>query len=62
LAYGVAVRASLRNAARFGVVGLTGLGVNQVALAALAELLNVHYLVAAVAATQLSTSWNFIGT
>ena len=62
MAYGVAVRASLRNAARFGVVGLTGLGVNQVALAALAELLNVHYLVAAVAATQLSTSWNFIGT
>jgi len=38
------------------------LGVNQLALAALVDLLGVHYLLAAVGATQLSTSWNFLAT
>ncbi len=47
---------------RFGVVGATGLGVNQLALAAFTELLGVHYTLGAVAATQFSSGWNFILT
>jgi len=57
-----APRSRWNHALRFGLVGGTGLGVNQLALAALAELLGVHYILAAVAATQASTSWNFLGT
>lgn len=47
---------------RFGLVGLSGLGVNQVALAVLTEILGVYYLAAAIAATQVSSSWNFLVT
>ena len=47
----------------FGLVGLSGLVVNSVALWALhVGVLHVHYLVAAVLATQASTAWNFVLT
>lgn len=46
-------------AARFGLVGASGLVVNQLLLAAFTELGSVHYVVAAVFATQGSTTWNF---
>ena len=59
---GIAVRSRSQHAVRFGLVGLTGLGVNQVTLAVLTELLGVHYVMAAVAATQVSTCWNFVAT
>ncbi|MGH2358736.1 MAG: GtrA family protein, partial [Candidatus Limnocylindria bacterium] len=58
----VALRAKSRRAVRFGLVGFTGIGVNQVALAAFTELLGVHYTLGAVAATQFSTTWNFVWT
>ena len=47
---------------RFGLVGLTGLAVNQLALATLTEVLAFHYLLAAIFATQVSSTWNFVGT
>ena len=58
----VALRSRTHHALRFGLIGLTGLAVNQLALAALTELLALHYLLAAVIATQFSSSWNFVGT
>lgn len=58
----VVLRTPSHNAVRFGIVGFTGLGVNQVALALLTEFLGVHYLAAAIAATQVSSSWNFVAT
>jgi dolichol-phosphate mannosyltransferase len=45
--------------ARFALVGLSGLVVNQLLLWAQVEGLHVHYLAAAVVATQGSTLWNF---
>jgi dolichol-phosphate mannosyltransferase len=45
--------------ARFGLVGLTGLAVNTLALAALTEVGGVYYLLSAVLASQVSTLWNF---
>ena len=44
---------------RFGVVGVTGLLVNTIVLAALADLAGLYYVAAAVLATQVSTLWNF---
>jgi putative flippase GtrA len=44
---------------RFGLVGMSGLLVNQMALWALTEIVGVHYLLSAVVATQASTVWNF---
>jgi dolichol-phosphate mannosyltransferase len=51
-----------RDVSRFAIVGLTGLGVNQLAMVLLTEALGLHYIVSAVAATQLSSSWNFVAT
>jgi dolichol-phosphate mannosyltransferase len=51
-----------RDVSRFAIVGLTGLGVNQLAMVLLTEMLGLHYILSAVAATQLSSSWNFIAT
>ncbi len=51
-----------RDLSRFALVGLSGLAVNQLALLLLTETLGLHYLLSAVAATQLSSSWNFIAT
>jgi dolichol-phosphate mannosyltransferase len=47
---------------RFMVVGLTGIAVNTIALAAFTELAGIHYLWSAVLATQVSTTWNFSWT
>lgn len=44
---------------RFGVVGVSGLVVNTLLLALMADVLNVYYVAAAVLATQGSTLWNF---
>lgn len=44
---------------RFGLVGATGLLVNQVALWAVADGFGVHYVAASAVATQVSTAWNF---
>ena len=46
----------------FAVVGLTGVVVNQLALAAFTEISGIFYLFSAIAATQVSSTWNFIGT
>jgi dolichol-phosphate mannosyltransferase len=45
--------------ARFGAVGLSGLVVNTVLLAALTDVVGLFYVVSAVIATQGSTLWNF---
>jgi dolichol-phosphate mannosyltransferase len=47
---------------RFGMVGLTGIFVTALALAAFTELLGIFYLTSAVFATQVSTFWNFVLT
>jgi dolichol-phosphate mannosyltransferase len=44
----------------FGLVGLTGLAVNQGALFVFTSKLGIYYLVSAIIATQCSTAWNFI--
>ena len=44
---------------RFTVVGATGLVVNTLLLAALADLFGIYYAAAAIVATQGSTLWNF---
>jgi putative flippase GtrA len=49
-------------AIRFGAVGLSGIVVNQLALALFTEVFGVFYVVSAVLATQASTVWNFLGT
>jgi len=48
--------------AHFGIVGASGLGVNMLAFAALAGMAGIHYLAAAIVATQASTTWNFLLT
>jgi dolichol-phosphate mannosyltransferase len=47
---------------RFGLVGVSGIAVNAIALTAFTELLGIFYLISAVAATQVSTFWNFVLT
>ena len=47
------------NFIRFLLVGLSGLFVNSLALAAFTELAAIHYVISAVIATQVSTLWNF---
>ena len=47
----------------FGAVGATGIGVNTAALWFFSEyVVHPHYLIAAVLATEVSTSWNFVLT
>lgn len=53
-------RASIYRAGKFGAVGIVGLGVNLVAQATLTELASFNYLVAAIAATQVSSTCNFL--
>ena len=48
-----------RRFVRFGLVGMSGVLVNEAALALLVNILHVNYLVGAVFATQCSTAWNF---
>jgi putative flippase GtrA len=47
---------------KFGIVGLSGLVVNSIALLVATSGLGVYYLVGAVLATQVSTVWNFVLT
>jgi len=47
---------------KFGIVGLSGLVVNSLALLAFTSGLGIYYLVGAVLATQVSTVWNFVLT
>ena len=47
---------------RFGVVGATGLVVNMILLAVLADVVGLYYVAGAVLATQGSTLWNFVLT
>ena len=56
------VRAVALRFGRFGAVGASGLVVNSVLLAAFAELAGIHYVFAAVLATQGSTAWNLMLT
>jgi dolichol-phosphate mannosyltransferase len=51
-----------RSAGAFGLVGLTGIGVNQLLLAALVDGAHVNYLLAAVLASGGSSTWNFLLT
>jgi putative flippase GtrA len=44
---------------RFGIVGASGIVVNELAIAALVSGLGLHYLVGYLLATQCSTLWNF---
>jgi dolichol-phosphate mannosyltransferase len=44
---------------RFGLVGISGIFVNALALAFFTEWLGIFYMISAVAATQVSTLWNF---
>jgi dolichol-phosphate mannosyltransferase len=55
----VALRAS-GNLERFLAVGVTGLAVNMMAFALFTSVAGLHYLLAAVLATQVSTTWNFV--
>jgi dolichol-phosphate mannosyltransferase len=45
---------------KFGLVGLSGLAVNTALLALLTEIGGLYYLLAAVIATQGSSTWNFV--
>ncbi len=54
------VRAHTSRAARFGLVGATGLVVNTVVMGLFTSVAGLHYLVSAALATQASTTWNFV--
>lgn len=47
---------------RFGLVGLTGLAVNTLALALFTSGAGIHYAISAILATQVSTGWNYAWT
>lgn len=53
------VRRNLPTLVKFGLVGISGLFINTLALLWLGEGVGVHYLVAVIGATQFSTLWNF---
>lgn len=55
------MRPRIRAMLGFGLVGLSGIGVNTAAFLACTGA-HVHYLAAAVVATQVSTVWNFVLT
>jgi dolichol-phosphate mannosyltransferase len=46
---------------RFGLVGASGVIVNQVLVVALTEILGIYYVASAILATFGSSTWNFIG-
>jgi dolichol-phosphate mannosyltransferase len=56
----VGVTRRLLTIGRFGLVGLSGLGVNQLLLWLWVTRVGGHYLIGAVVATQGSTLWNFV--
>ena len=51
---------SLLSPSKFALVGIFGIFVNQVALFALVEVFDVHYIAAAILASQVSTLNNFV--
>ena len=51
---------SLLSPSKFALVGIFGIFVNQLALFALVEVFNVHYIAAAILASQVSTLNNFV--
>lgn len=53
-------RARVGRIGKFGAVGVLGLGVNLFVQAVLTELFGINYLVAAVVATQVSSTVNFV--
>jgi len=53
-------RPAFARVAGFALAGVTGLAVNSAALWAFVDLLHVPLLVAAMLATQVSTTWNFL--
>jgi glycosyltransferase involved in cell wall biosynthesis len=56
----VRLRVAGNKATAFAVVGATGLVVNSAAFALLTAEAHLQYLVAALVATQISSSWNFV--
>jgi dolichol-phosphate mannosyltransferase len=54
-----AERRRLRRLFRFGVVGVTGIFINELALAVLVSGLGLNYVVGFLLSTQFSTLWNF---
>lgn len=52
-------RARFTRFSRFGAVGLSGFVVNELALALFAGVFGLDYLLGAILATQVSTTWNF---
>lgn len=53
------VRARSAGIARFGIVGVSGIVVNEAAIALLVSGLGLHYVVGYLLSTQFSTLWNF---
>ena len=53
---------SLLSPSKFAVVGIIGIGVNQLGLFALTDGLGIHYLISSILASQLSTLNNFVLT
>ena len=49
-----------RNASKFAAIGASGIVVNQIALWLFTDSFGVHYLVSALLASQVSTTWNFV--
>jgi putative flippase GtrA len=49
-------------ALKFGLVGLLGLLINQAAFMLLTDVAGVYYVVSAILATQVSSTWNFLGS
>lgn len=50
---------TLATVTRFAAVGISGVGINQLAMWLLVSQANLNYIVAALLATQASTTWNF---
>jgi dolichol-phosphate mannosyltransferase len=51
---------AVRRPVQFALVGASGLVLNQLFVAALTEIGGLHYVMSAAAATQFSTTWNFV--
>src|SRR5258706_1120654 len=54
-------RRRIRDWLKFGLVGASGLIVNQILVVALTELAGFYYVISAVLATFGSSTWNFFG-
>jgi putative flippase GtrA len=70
MAASTSTRAALRSATRFlspqlirfGLVGISGIVVNQLIFSSFIQLGGLAYLLAAIVATQVSSTWNFVWT